>query len=105
MMENLHATKSSIETGLSTTSSPEAFPMQTRLNRLTPFDWLYLGALIAGAIFTLMQYGHSMDYYEQAILLAAVPVFWGAGLVLEASACVAGTHRSSILFSYCFLSR
>ncbi len=79
MMENLHATKSSIKSGLSTPSSPEAFPMQTRLNRLTPFDWLYLGALIAGAIFTLMQYGHSMDYYEQAILLAAVPVFGALG--------------------------
>ncbi|BBE08429.1 cytochrome C assembly protein [Mycoavidus cysteinexigens] len=71
-MEHLSSTKPSLETGLIRPADP--LPVQTRLNRLTLVDWLYLGALFAGAIFALMHYRQHMDYYEQAILLGAVPV-------------------------------
>jgi cytochrome c-type biogenesis protein CcsB len=43
--------------------------------RLNAIDWLYAMALLAGALFALNRYGHHMDYYEQAILVLAAPVF------------------------------
>ncbi|MYM72599.1 c-type cytochrome biogenesis protein CcsB [Duganella sp. FT134W] len=43
--------------------------------RLNVADWLFALALLAGALFGLSRYGAFMNYYEQVILLAAVPVF------------------------------
>ncbi|GAB3630082.1 c-type cytochrome biogenesis protein CcsB [Pandoraea terrae] len=60
------------------------------LRRRTWADWLFAAALLAGALFALNRYGHFMDYYENAILIGAVPVFallgwhWRASRVLMA---------------------
>jgi cytochrome c-type biogenesis protein CcsB len=43
--------------------------------RLTVVDWLFALALLAGAAFGLSRYGAFMNYYEQIILIATVPVF------------------------------
>jgi len=43
--------------------------------RLSALDWLYGAALLAGSLFALSRFSHHMDYYEQAILLLAAPVF------------------------------
>ncbi len=43
--------------------------------RLTVADWLFALALLAGAAFGLSRYGAFMNYYEQIILIAAVPAF------------------------------
>ena len=43
--------------------------------RLTLVDWLYALALAAGSLFALNRYGHTMDYYEKAILVLAAPTF------------------------------
>ncbi len=43
--------------------------------RLSALDWLFAAILGGGALFALMRFGQYMDYYEQAILLAAVPTF------------------------------
>ena len=43
--------------------------------RLTVADWLFALALLAGAAFGLSRYGAFMNYYEQIILVATVPVF------------------------------
>lgn len=43
--------------------------------RLSALDWLYGIALLAASLFALSRFGHHMDYYEQAILLLAAPVF------------------------------
>lgn len=43
--------------------------------RLRLTDWLYALALCAGALYALQRFGHYMDVYEQAILLAAAPTF------------------------------
>ncbi|MGN6389615.1 MAG: c-type cytochrome biogenesis protein CcsB, partial [Burkholderiaceae bacterium] len=45
------------------------------LRRLSPLDWLYALALLAGALFALNRYGVHMDYYEKSILMLAVPTF------------------------------
>ncbi|HWT73032.1 MAG TPA: c-type cytochrome biogenesis protein CcsB [Oxalicibacterium sp.] len=47
--------------------------------RLSAIDWLYGAALLAGSLFALSRFAHHMDYYEQAILLLAAPVFAGLG--------------------------
>jgi cytochrome c-type biogenesis protein CcsB len=47
--------------------------------RLNPADWLFALALLAGAVFGLSRYGAFMNYYEQVILAAAVPVFAALG--------------------------
>ncbi|HTH44558.1 MAG TPA: c-type cytochrome biogenesis protein CcsB [Oxalicibacterium sp.] len=47
--------------------------------RLSAIDWLYGLALLAGSLFALSRFAHHMDYYEQAILLLAAPVFAGLG--------------------------
>ncbi|GGY09598.1 cytochrome c biogenesis protein [Pseudoduganella dura] len=47
--------------------------------RLSPFDWLFGLALLAGALFALNRYGAWMDGYEKAILLLAVPTFAALG--------------------------
>jgi cytochrome c-type biogenesis protein CcsB len=47
--------------------------------RLTALDWLYALALVAGSLFALSRFAHHMDYYEQAILVLAGPVFAGLG--------------------------
>lgn len=43
--------------------------------RLGPVDWIYALALAVGAGYALTRFGAFMDYYEQLILIAAVPVF------------------------------
>jgi cytochrome c-type biogenesis protein CcsB len=47
--------------------------------RLNPADWLFALALLAGAVFGLNRFGAFMNYYEQVILAAAVPVFAALG--------------------------
>ena len=43
--------------------------------RLTVLDWLYATALALAAGYALSLFSHHMDYYEQAILVLAVPTF------------------------------
>ncbi|WP_334189492.1 c-type cytochrome biogenesis protein CcsB [Noviherbaspirillum sp.] len=43
--------------------------------RLTPIDWLYGLALVAGALFALSRFGAYMDGYEKAILILTAPTF------------------------------
>jgi cytochrome c-type biogenesis protein CcsB len=47
--------------------------------RRSLYDWLYALLLVAGAGFCFSRYAGSMDYYEKAILVAAVPVFVALG--------------------------
>jgi cytochrome c-type biogenesis protein CcsB len=47
--------------------------------RLGAFDWLFALALLGGALYALNRFGSFMDVYEQAILLAAAPVFAALG--------------------------
>ena len=37
------------------------------------WDWLFAVLLIAGAVWAFVQYGSSMDFYEEAILVGTVP--------------------------------
>ena len=37
------------------------------------WDWLFAAALVAGAIWAFVRYGHAMDFYETAILAGTVP--------------------------------
>ncbi len=52
------------------------------------FDWLFAALVLAGGAFAFAHYGASMDYYEKAILLGAMPAaialgwFWGPLRVL-----------------------
>jgi cytochrome c-type biogenesis protein CcsB len=43
--------------------------------RRSPLDWLAAALLTGGGLFAFNRYAHFMDGYEQAILLAAIPVF------------------------------
>jgi cytochrome c-type biogenesis protein CcsB len=51
-------------------------------------DWLFAGLVVLGGIFAFARYGSSMDGYEQAILLGALPAavalgwFWGSLRIL-----------------------
>jgi len=45
------------------------------LRRLGPVDWIFALLLVAGAGFALMRYGHWMNVYDKAVLIAAVPTF------------------------------
>jgi cytochrome c-type biogenesis protein CcsB len=47
--------------------------------RLSAIDWVYALALLGGSVFALSRFAHYMDYYEQAILLLAAPVFAALG--------------------------
>jgi cytochrome c-type biogenesis protein CcsB len=47
--------------------------------RRSVYDWLYALLLVAGAGFCFSRYAGSMDEYEKAILVAAVPVFVALG--------------------------
>ena len=47
--------------------------------RLNVLDWLFALLLLGGALFALNRFGAYMDYYEKAILLAAVPTFAALG--------------------------
>ena len=47
--------------------------------RLTAADWLYGIALLAGALYAQVQYGHFMDIYEEIILICTAPVFAALG--------------------------
>ena len=47
--------------------------------RLTAADWLYGVALLAGALYAQVQYGHFMDIYEEIILICTAPVFAALG--------------------------
>ncbi|MGB7478690.1 MAG: c-type cytochrome biogenesis protein CcsB [Burkholderiaceae bacterium] len=67
---------------LTQTSQPIGSPSQQTyvppagfFRSLSPLDWLYAAALLAGALFALHRYGPYMDYYEKGILLASVPTF------------------------------
>ncbi|SDV51335.1 c-type cytochrome biogenesis protein CcsB [Chitinasiproducens palmae] len=51
-------------------SASEALPTW---RRLSPFDYVFALALIAGGAFALLRYHAYMDYYEQAVLVASVP--------------------------------
>ncbi|MDB6002247.1 MAG: cytochrome assembly protein, partial [Rhizobacter sp.] len=69
-----------------TIKNPSAAPRRSdRIGRPGPFsqrsayDWLYAAMLIAGAVYAFSRYAGSMDYYEKAILVAAVPVFIALG--------------------------
>jgi len=42
-------------------------------SRRNTFDWVFAALVVAGGVFALSRYAHAMDYYEKAILLAAVP--------------------------------
>ncbi|RZT32469.1 c-type cytochrome biogenesis protein CcsB [Cupriavidus agavae] len=45
------------------------------LRRLTWVDWAFALLLVVGAGFALAQYGHWMNVYDKAVLIAAVPTF------------------------------
>ena len=45
------------------------------LRRLSWVDWAFAVMLVIGAGFALMQYGHWMNVYDKAVLIAAVPTF------------------------------
>ncbi|MWL88656.1 c-type cytochrome biogenesis protein CcsB [Cupriavidus sp. SW-Y-13] len=45
------------------------------LRRLTWVDWAFALLLVAGAGFALAQYGHWMNVYDKAVLIASVPTF------------------------------
>ena len=47
--------------------------------RLGAIDWLFAAGLLGAALFALYRYGAYMDYYEQAILVLAVPTFAALG--------------------------
>lgn len=49
------------------------------LRRLSALDYLYALALVVGAGVALSRYGAYMNYYDKAVLVAAVPVFAGLG--------------------------
>jgi cytochrome c-type biogenesis protein CcsB len=51
-------------------------PLDSRsfLKRLSPVDWLYALALVAGAAFALTSYHAHMNYYDKLVLCCAVPV-------------------------------
>jgi cytochrome c-type biogenesis protein CcsB len=53
-------------------------PNGTR-KRFTFIDALFVLALVVGAGYTLMRYGAAMDYYDKAVLVAAVPAFGALG--------------------------
>jgi cytochrome c-type biogenesis protein CcsB len=57
------------------TQSQAYAPPPGFLKRLTPIDWLYALALVAGALFALNRFSGYMDYYEKAILVLAAPTF------------------------------
>jgi cytochrome c-type biogenesis protein CcsB len=57
------------------TQSQAYAPPPGFLKRLTPIDWLYALALVAGALFALNRFNGYMDYYEKAILVLAAPTF------------------------------
>ncbi|MBT9457809.1 MAG: c-type cytochrome biogenesis protein CcsB [Burkholderiaceae bacterium] len=44
-----------------------------RLSGLNLFDWAFAALVLGGAAYAFMRYGHSMDGYEQGILLFATP--------------------------------
>jgi cytochrome c-type biogenesis protein CcsB len=58
-----------------TQASQAYVPPAGFFRRLSPLDWLYAAALLAGALFALNRYGAYMDYYEKGILLASAPTF------------------------------
>jgi cytochrome c-type biogenesis protein CcsB len=64
---------------MSQSQVPTYVPEPGYFRRLSAVDWLYGGALLAAALFALHQFGAYMDAYEQAILLAAAPVFAALG--------------------------
>ncbi|WP_137925274.1 c-type cytochrome biogenesis protein CcsB [Cupriavidus sp. 2SB] len=45
------------------------------LRRLTWVDWAFALLLVVGAGFALAQYGHWMNVYDKAVLIASVPTF------------------------------
>jgi cytochrome c-type biogenesis protein CcsB len=57
------------------TQSQAYAPPPGFLKRLTPIDWLYALALVAGALFALNRFSGYMDYYEKAVLVLAAPTF------------------------------
>lgn len=50
-------------------------PQPGYFRRLSPLDWLFAAALVAGSLTGLNLYGHYMDIYEKAILVLAAPTF------------------------------
>ena len=52
---------------------------QSWLRRLSPLDWLYAVALVAGAVYALKLYGDYMDVYEKAILAGTALSMAGLG--------------------------
>jgi len=55
--------------------SDEAYLEPSFLRRLGWLDWLFALVLTAGAGVALGQYGQWMNYYDKAVLIAAVPTF------------------------------
>ncbi len=53
----------------------EQFGRQSFFKRLGILDGLFAASLCAAALFALVRFGAFMDYYEQAILILAVPTF------------------------------
>jgi hypothetical protein len=53
----------------------EVFDDRPFLRRLTPVDWLFALAMVAGAGFALNRYHPYMDVYDMAVLIGAVPTF------------------------------
>ncbi len=50
-------------------------PYQGFFKRLTSLDWCYAIALAIASGVSLVKFSHFMDYYEQAVLVLAAPVF------------------------------
>lgn len=50
-------------------------PKQPFYRRLGPLDWLFALALVVGAGVAFSRYGAYMNYYDKAVLIAAVPTF------------------------------
>jgi len=58
------------------TEATQAYPQeQGFFRRLGAVDWIYAVALAAGALYALVHFSAYMNYYEQAVLVLAVPVF------------------------------
>jgi cytochrome c-type biogenesis protein CcsB len=60
---------------LPTSSETPLVGQESLLKRLTPIDWLYALALVAGAGYALLHYSAYTNYYDKVVLTAAAPVF------------------------------
>ena len=78
-MELTSSSSASGPTAASLTELAESVDERPFVKRLTPVDWLFALALIAGGAFAQLRYGAYMGYYDRLVLIGAVPVFIGLG--------------------------